>query len=368
MMRIATSKLVGRIQTNAHGTNRCVVGCILAFTILLAVPNLAKAQSLTWLGTLGGNSSEARDVTVTLDGQIVVVGRSLDAAGNSRAFRWTPQTGMQDLGSAIDTLGVSADGNVVVGGNPPWRWTPSTGIQNLTSVYGWATDVSADGNVVVGTGHFYWTPQSGEQRLLNATGWAWGVSADGRVVGGWYYPPGSYNARAYRWTADSFRDYPAPPGYQQSVGVGISPDGNYVLGYLISASGHTPARFTAQGQIETFQGVSGDSYIRASSRDNSILVGQVNNRAARWINGQYEDLNVTYADLLPADSLLRAAYGISADGRYIVGWGFNSRTGRTEGYLLDTQGRPPCQGDVNNDGRVDDSDLLIVLFNFGCSR
>jgi len=24
------------------------------------------------------------------------------------------------------------------------------------------------------------------------------------------------------------------------------------------------------------------------------------------------------------------------------------------------------QGDVNNDGTVDDADLLIVLFNFGC--
>ncbi|OYT69022.1 MAG: hypothetical protein CFK48_09625 [Armatimonadetes bacterium CP1_7O] len=25
-----------------------------------------------------------------------------------------------------------------------------------------------------------------------------------------------------------------------------------------------------------------------------------------------------------------------------------------------------CEGDVNNDGQVDDADLLVVLFNFGC--
>jgi hypothetical protein len=77
-----------------------------------------------------------------------------------------------------------------------------------------------------------------------------------------------------------------------------------------------------------------------------------------------EDL--TYASQLTDGSVLEVARAISPDGRYIVGWGYNAATNRTEAFLLDTgTGRPRCNGDVNGDGRVDDADLLEVLFNFG---
>jgi hypothetical protein len=35
-------------------------------------------------------------------------------------------------------------------------------------------------------------------------------------------------------------------------------------------------------------------------------------------------------------SVLRSAHGMSPDGRYIVGWGYNAATGRDEAFLLDT--------------------------------
>ena len=50
-----------------------------------------------------------------------------------------------------------------------------------------------------------------------------------------------------------------------------------------------------------------------------------------------------------------------AAGRYVItlqGAYFVSDSGCEEG--------PSCEGDVNGDGRVDDADLLVVLFNFGC--
>ncbi len=89
------------------------------------------AQTLTWLGTLGG--SESYGVGLLADGT-VVVGWSTNASGYERAFRWVQGQGMQDLG----TLGgnssvagyVSADGTVVLGraetadGLPhAFRWT-----------------------------------------------------------------------------------------------------------------------------------------------------------------------------------------------------------------------------------------------------
>jgi len=104
----------------------------------------------------------------------VVVGRAVRADGSSGAFRWTQQSGMEDIGST-DSLGasavdVSADGLVIVGtlflpGNRQraFRWTRETGMQTvedwlrsrgavvLEDVTKVAVGVSADGTAVVGT-------------------------------------------------------------------------------------------------------------------------------------------------------------------------------------------------------------------------
>jgi uncharacterized membrane protein len=64
-------------------------------------------------------------------------------------------------------------------------------------------------------------------------------------------------------------------------------------------------------------------------------------RAFRWTPSRgMEDLNAAYASLLSGGSRLVAARAISPNGRYIVGWGFNAATGRTEAFLLDTGGGP----------------------------
>ena len=86
--------------------------------------------------------------------------------------------------------------------------------------------------------------------------------------------------------------------------------------------------------------------------------------AFRWTeaNGR-EELNTAYASLLTDGSSLWEALGVSPDGRYIVGGGWNAATGRYEGFLLDTGS--PRPGDVDRNGCVDDADLLQVLFAFG---
>ena len=107
------------------------------------------------------------------------------------------------------------------------------------------------------------------------------------------------------------------------------------------------------------------------SADGSVVVGRAfnaagQNRAFRWTQaGGMEDLNQTYASLL-AGSRLSWAFAISPDGRYIVGAGFNAATSGIEAFLLDTGSRcTPHSGDVDNNGCVDDADLLAVLFAFG---
>jgi probable HAF family extracellular repeat protein len=144
---------------------------LLSACVLSLIATAGWSQSLTWLGTLGGNQSEASGVSA--DGS-VVVGWAENAAGQGRAFRWTAAEGMQDLG----TLGgrqsyayaVSADGAVVVGWaekavwqGRAFRWTASGGMEDLNTTYAslltngselvWARAISPDGRYIVGWGY-----------------------------------------------------------------------------------------------------------------------------------------------------------------------------------------------------------------------
>jgi probable HAF family extracellular repeat protein len=131
--------------------------------------------------------------------------------------------------------------------------------------------------------------------------WALGVSADGSVVVGGALNAAGYR-RAFRWTeASGMQDLGTLPGGYGSLAWGVSADGSVVVGY---------------------------------ARDSAWQP-----RAFRWTAASgMEDLNITYAHLLTNGSVLLEARAISPDGRYIVGLGYNAATGRTEAFLLDTQG------------------------------
>ena len=116
---------------------------LISACVLSLIATAGWSQSLTWLGTLGGNESGASGVSANG----VVVGTARNAAEQGRAFRWTALGGMQGVG----TLGgynswanaVSADGAVVVGyatnaagQNRAFRWTAASGMQDLGTLGG----------------------------------------------------------------------------------------------------------------------------------------------------------------------------------------------------------------------------------------
>jgi probable HAF family extracellular repeat protein len=309
-------------------------------TAFLLAAACCTAQSMTDLGSLGGNYSYP--YAVSADGS-VIVGHSDNSSNQGRAFRWT-SGGMTDLG----TLGgdysyaraVSADGSVVVGyaensgGHArAFRWTASgmTDLGNLGGSYSDAQAIAADGSVVIGYAinangqgrAFRWTA-SGMTDLGTLGGNhtnAYGLSADGSIVVG-YSRISSGQGRAFRWTSGGMTDL-GTLGGSYSDAKAVSADGSVVIGNSNNASGQGRAfRWTASGMTDL--GTLGGDYsaVQATSADGSVVIGYSNisngqARAFRWSSDGMIDLGTlggTYS----------YAQAVSADGSVVVGYAENS--------------------------------------------
>jgi probable HAF family extracellular repeat protein len=269
--------------------------------------------------------SDARDVSS--DGSVVVGVSSHPTRGRlGVAYRWTAGGGMVDLGRlplshpppGFRALanGVSADGRVVVGQASgeytmePFRWTESTGMASLGgfpeippgAASGEALDVSADGSVVVGWGTgaqgyqnaFRWTASGGMEPLGGfPTGYnseAVAVSADGRTVVG-RAGPGT-RSRAFRWTAAEGVVWIGEEHPTRTSGAsGVSADGRVVVG----------GTFLGGNQLSDFEAV--------------VWTAQEGKRS---VKGVLEEAGVDLTGWT-----LVSAWGVSADGRVVVGVGRN---------------------------------------------
>jgi probable HAF family extracellular repeat protein len=160
---------------------------LLSACVMSLIATAGWSQSLTWLGTLpGGRQIYASGVSA---GGAVVVGTVVYYGYDpyyfyDRAFRWTVDGGMQDLG----TLGgdwsyayaVSADGAVVVGyarnaagQERAFRWTAAGGMEDLNRTYARlltngsvlieARAISPDGRYIVGRG---WNAATGREEAF----------------------------------------------------------------------------------------------------------------------------------------------------------------------------------------------------------
>jgi probable HAF family extracellular repeat protein len=195
-----------------------------SFAVLLmivAVSSLSASQqyTVTDLGTLGGTISTS--LGINAGGQ--VVGFSTLTDGTDRAFLWSSQSGMINLGAlqASDlSVGYSVNlyGEVVgksysVSGSNAFLWTKSVGMQNLGSLGGassTAYGINDSGQVVgqstlsdgVSVHAFLWTSRAGMQDLGTLGGnfsYAYGINDAGQVVG-LSYLSGNASWHAFLWT------------------------------------------------------------------------------------------------------------------------------------------------------------------------
>lgn len=340
---------------------------------LFASPSIF-AASFTALGYLpGGDSfgpdsySSAKDVS---DDGSVVVGLSTSSnsgALNAEAFRWTSagMVGLDDLAEGefnSEATAVSSDGSVISGvgrtasGDRAFRWTAGGGMANLGMLsggtfYSRANGISGDGSVIVGESDlsgnqkaFKWTSGGGMVTIgdLGLIGnVAYGISSDGSTIVGSDYT-GDYEA--FRWTSGGgivgLSDLAG--GSFQSTAYGASSDGSVIVGMGNSASGNEAFRWTSGGMIglSDFSGGGFQSNALSVSGNGSRIVGwgesALGIEAFIWdaTNGMrnLKQVLIDFGVSNLTDWRLYTAYGISANGRYVVGEGINP-SGNSEAFL-----------------------------------
>ncbi len=347
-----------------------LVTATLVIAMIASSGGTAVAQtSFSGLGFLPGMTS-SRAHGVSADGRYVVGDSTTAGNVNYQAFRWSSQSGMEGLGvapggSVSQAFAASADGSVVAGRSPaPFppgsfgtasaaRWTGASGMVSLgnystTSTYQTqgATGISADGGAIIGNSIFFgnnqaygflWT-SSGFRTLSSLSGGsganAAGVSANGlRAVGGSSSPSGQ---RAVRWDISpgtggiAASSLGTLSGGTYSNATGISLDGLTIVGFGNIDGVTVPWRWTdVDGMVSLGLPVgAAEARARAVSGNGSVIVGNTNSlalsRAFMWsASTGAVDLNV-YLPTLGIDLTgwsLRAAAGVSGDGRVIVGSG-----------------------------------------------
>lgn len=355
----------------------CLV--LVAFGWISSDPIVSRAASLVPIGHLpGGSVSEAN--AISADGR-VVVGRAVSPGfPDGQAFRWTQAGGMVGLGDLpgagthSSAHAVSADGLVVVGyglfpntlnGAEAFRWTAASGMVRLTEILPPQTintdayAVSANGEFVAGlidtpSGReaFRWSAATGLVGLGDLEGGSFastatGISADGSVVVG--EGRSAEGDEAFRWTAASGMvglGFLLAGADQRSVATDVSADGDLVVGFNTSAAGSQAFRWTASGGMVGLgipPGGGSESLAFGVSADGSTVAGHAfgdegplvfiwtSSRGMRSLWDVLVSLGVNPA----ADGWSSLSHGaaLSADGRFVTGWG--QRNGTDEGFVAD---------------------------------
>tara|TARA_R110002111_G_scaffold127722_3_gene192623 strand:- start:984 stop:2261 length:1278 start_codon:yes stop_codon:yes gene_type:complete len=314
-------------------------------------------NEFTFIENGGGPFVEAA-VSVSDDGSVVLgnLPGEVELEEGTAAI-WTDENGWTDLGylpnagfcpSRSNGYEISADGTVVVGlswdgcSGRGFRWTQESGMQELESLaFGAnrASLLSADGSIIAGfaQGVFSRTPATWDGTTLVGTlldpiaeiqGEFQGMSDDGSVLlGSWYLgdPDASYDA------------VKIVNGVSTRIGAGS----------LLPGWAGTPMDIADNGTIVGFDRLLGNR--RAWIQPNGE--GEIFELVA-WLNSLGADV--------PVGTPLRVIQAISADGRYIIG---HSGAG-TPAWLITLDYENDCPADITDDGVLNFFDVSAFLGAF----
>ncbi len=395
----------------------------LTSALSLAVVSAASAAPTFWpAGDLSGGGFLSEIYAVSANGTSAV-GRSVTGGGGFSPIT-DPclvqlNVPMMSLGTVATSAAyaVNADASAVVGlsdfgafdprGSQAFLWTPQTGIVLLGDLDGGAVPhsvargVSLDGRVVAGIGEgllgneaFRYTVSDstfqplGTLSPLHPGSFGYGLSGDGSTVVGISYDAQN-NQQAFRWTAATgmigMGFMPQPLSIAPfSAAYAVNIDGSVIVGQSRSSdSGQAGEafRWTAAGGMQPlgdFAGGAFQSWAYAVSGDGTVVGGRASvqgtcgpfgcgsaPRAFIWdARHGMRDL----AALLVQHGVdltgwrLDEVRGISANGRIVVGIGFNPAS-QIEGWMVDLD-MLACRADFNDDLAVDFFDYLDFVSDF----
>ena len=193
---------------------------------------------------------------ITSLGNYAAGGSAAGSPANTQAFRFSIDGNHTLIGKRPGTASsgataISGDGNVVAGYSDlyqngvtifPFRWTPETGRQEIGPTNGFiggqVLDISRDGSTIVGNGTFnawVWREGSGFSFLPSLAGFAGSsanaASADGSIIVGisplTNFPP---NNRVVRWVNGQIEVINLGPGLTNPSIEDVSDDGNIMVG------------------------------------------------------------------------------------------------------------------------------------------
>jgi probable HAF family extracellular repeat protein len=345
---------------------------LLAISIaILFLPAEAQNASFQSLGQMPGAMRGAGTFAnaVSADGSTIVGyawvcpngGTTCNSSGKTEAFRWTVLSKYQvlgDLGSDIGSmaLATSSNGSVIVGDAPngqnsfgAFRWTAATGMVALPVLLLFGSAVTADGNMVAG-GDSWWKttgkvgrfgPFPGNPDQTQAFGLA-GTSAVPIAVGaalkGSDANGGTFHA--FRWTqSGGLQDLGLTTG-TQSIALAVSPNELVVVGEATDASGFWRAfRWSVSTGMQDIGTLGGpESVAYAANHDGSVIVGTSltsglsdSNDAFIWtaktgmqsLRAVLQSKGVHTSD---AWVQVTSAAGVSGDGTIITGFGIGPRS------------------------------------------
>jgi uncharacterized membrane protein len=309
----------------------------------------------------GGAAYSSYAYAAAADGSVVVGVLIVNGTFDYKAFRWTAADGMVLLPDlpygrgASSATGISADGQVIVGGSffepdggDAVAWSAPSYSVNPFVDDGGAAAASADGSIIAGTRFFTggqsqpyrWTEVGGAIDIA-PRGWysvATGLSHDGSVIVG--NVDGGSLAKGFRWTSVTgavlLEDLSGGLDYSQARAV--SGDGSVVVGFSSSDRSFNGEAVTwdASGVHQLFDGpVEFTGTATGVSYDGSVIVGQQEAGAFIWdANNGLRNLQSVLSSrgVDMTGWMLSEATGISSDGRTIIGIGTNP-LGQTEGWV-----------------------------------
>ena len=265
---------------------------------------------------------------------------------------------LDDLGNSVGSsaAAASSNGSVIVGDAPlgsnsfgAFRWTAAQGIRPVPLPLLFGSAVTADGNMVAGGDNWWNTSgQSGifgpfpgnpdQTQAYGLTGTSQAPIAVGSALKG--SDPNGATFHAFRWTpAGGLQDLGLTTG-TQSIAIAISSEGSVVVGEATDANGFWRAfRWTASTGMQDIGTLGGpESAAFGVSQDGTVVVGTSltsgtsdSNEFFRWTaKTGIQDIKTALqaAGVHTADKWvqLTSAVGVSGDGTVIAGYGLSPAT------------------------------------------